>query len=358
MACSSRNTIRSIMFISAAGAFCRGTSHILLSMLGLFHIINDMLLQDEGLAVLTGLAALVDVAAFGLAALTGILPDLMNTAEEVTETVFDNRSSDEENSLANDRPKHILAKINFVKAGESIKPVKSIKHVKPVKPVNSAEQTKKSKNFSLSPKLDRKNWNGKMTKKLGIDFGFTMKACFVCGSMSHLIKDCTFHEDRMAKKFVLPNNVENGIGHRKSRPVWKNVQRINHQNKFALTAVFIRSRRIPVSAAKPKAATSTSAAKPVNTARPKQSVNFSNSRITFHKSHSPIRMYFYNATTHSRSNSIERFNTAGSKAVSVVKGNRVAAIKASAWNKAYLVDYQEINNGGFVAFGSSRGKIT
>nr|GFA14201.1 ribonuclease H-like domain-containing protein [Tanacetum cinerariifolium] len=27
-------------------------------------------------------------------------------------------------------------------------------------------------------------------------------------------------------------------------------------------------------------------------------------------------------------------------------------------NKAYLVDYQEINDGGFVAFGSSRGKIT
>nr|GFD15876.1 hypothetical protein [Tanacetum cinerariifolium] len=32
-----------------------------------------------GPAVLTGLAALVDVAAFGLASLTGILPDLVNT---------------------------------------------------------------------------------------------------------------------------------------------------------------------------------------------------------------------------------------------------------------------------------------
>nr|GEV59232.1 retrovirus-related Pol polyprotein from transposon TNT 1-94 [Tanacetum cinerariifolium] len=28
------------------------------------------------------------------------------------------------------------------------------------------------------------------------------------------------------------------------------------------------------------------------------------------------------------------------------------------WNKAYLTDYQEINDGGFVTFGSSRGKIT
>nr|GFA03550.1 copia protein [Tanacetum cinerariifolium] len=116
--------------------------------------------------------------------------------------------------------------------------------------------------------------------------------------------------------------------------------------------------KIPVSAAKPKAAASTSAAKNVNTAGPKHSVNFSNSRSTFHKSHSTITRSFYNATTHSRSNSTERVNTVGSKAVSVVKGNEVTAVKASAKNKAYLADYQEIHDGGFDAFGSSRGKIT
>nr|GEU79391.1 ribonuclease H-like domain-containing protein [Tanacetum cinerariifolium] len=196
-----------------------------------------------------------------------------------------------------------------------------------------------------------------------------------------------------------------GTGHKESRPVWNNVQRINHQNKFAPTTVFTRFGRIPVSVAKPKAAASTSAAKPVNTAVPKHSVNFSNLISTFHKSHSPIRRSFYNATTHSRSNSTERVNTAGSKAVSAVKGNGVTAIKASAgciwrprvneidqiskdnrWictridyghpqqainnkeivnngcarymigNKAYLADYQEIHDGGFVSFGSSRGK--
>nr|GEY67992.1 ribonuclease H-like domain-containing protein [Tanacetum cinerariifolium] len=274
------------------------------------------------------------------------------------------------------RPKHIPAKINFVKAGESVKPVKSakqvkpvksvkqvkpvksVKHVKRIKPVKTAEQTEKSKNFN-----------------------------------------------RMAKKSVLPNNVGKGTGHKESRPVWNNVQKINYQNKFASIAVFTRFKRIPVSAAKLKAATSTSAAKPVNTARPKQSVNFTNSRSNFHKSHSPIRRSFYNTTTHLRSNSTERVNTAGSKAVSVsvVKGNGVTAVKASAgcvwrprvneidqiskdyrWictcvdyghphqalknkrivdsgcsrhmigNKAYLDDYQEINDGGFVAFGSSR----
>nr|GEX85434.1 ribonuclease H-like domain-containing protein [Tanacetum cinerariifolium] len=240
-----------------------------------------------------------------------------NSEEEVTETVFDNRSSDEENSIANDRfnkgegyhavpppltenymppkpdlvftPEPIPAKIDFVKAGESVKfvkPVESVKHVKPVTPVKTTERNEKSKNFSSNPKVNRNNWNGKMTKKLGLGFGFTMKACFVCGSLSHLIKDCTFHEDRMAQKSVLPTNVRKGTGHRESRPVWNNVQRINHQNKISPTTIFTRSGRIPVSAAKPKAATSTSAAKPVNTAGPKQ--------------------------------------------ISVVKGNRVTAVKTSA----------------------------
>nr|GEZ65895.1 ribonuclease H-like domain-containing protein [Tanacetum cinerariifolium] len=128
-----------------------------------------------------------------------------------------------------------------------------------------------------------------MTQKLGLGFGFTKKACFVCGSMIHLIKDCTFHEDIMAKKSVLPNNVGKGTGHKESRPVWNNAQRINHQNKFAPTSVFTRSGRILVSAAKPKVAASTSAAKPVNTAGPKQSVHFSKSKSNIHKSHSPIR---------------------------------------------------------------------
>nr|GEZ34429.1 ribonuclease H-like domain-containing protein [Tanacetum cinerariifolium] len=294
--------------------------------------------------------------------------------KEVNETVFDNRSSDEENSLANDRlddsiykfkisetvtslakvdkdapetsttsvekpkedrystpliqdwetdsdndsvfkPEPIPTKIDFVKASESIKPVDSVKH------------------------------NGKMTQKLGLGFGFNKKACFVCGSMSHLIKDYTFHKDRMAKKSVLTTNVGKGTGHRESRPVWNNVQRINHQNKFAPIAVFKRSGRIPVSATKPKAASSTSAVIPVNTTGPKKSVNFSKSRSTSHKSHSPIRRSFYNATAHSRRNSTERVKTVGSEAVSAVKGNRVTAVKTSGGDvwRLMVLDWGFIN---------------
>nr|GEV84561.1 ribonuclease H-like domain-containing protein [Tanacetum cinerariifolium] len=153
--------------------------------------------------------------------------------EEMTKTMFDNRSSDKEDSLANDRfkkddsiymfkisetvasltkdakdvpetstacvekpkedrssapliedwdtdsddsnvfrPEPIHAKIDFVKAGESVKhvkpvesiihvkpvefvnhvkPVEYVKHVKAIKPVKTAEHTKKSKKFSSSP---------------------------------------------------------------------------------------------------------------------------------------------------------------------------------------------------------------
>nr|GEW97902.1 retrovirus-related Pol polyprotein from transposon TNT 1-94 [Tanacetum cinerariifolium]GEW98200.1 retrovirus-related Pol polyprotein from transposon TNT 1-94 [Tanacetum cinerariifolium] len=126
--------------------------------------------------------------------------------------------SDDDNIFT---PESIPAEIDFMKAGESVKdvkPIEYVKHVKSTTPVKTSKQTKKSKNFSSSLKVDRKSWNGKMTQKLGLSFGFTKKACFVCGSLSHLIKDCTFHEDRMDKKSVLPTNVGKGIGHTESRP--------------------------------------------------------------------------------------------------------------------------------------------
>nr|GEY29549.1 hypothetical protein [Tanacetum cinerariifolium] len=260
--------------------------------------------------------------------------------EEVTETVFDNRLSDEENSLANDRFKkgegfhaglppltgnYMLPKpdLSFVGLDESIYKFKISETITSLsKDVKYALETstalvEKPKEVRYSAPLIQE-WDTNSDN----DIVFRPK---------HIPAKIDFvKDDRMSKKYVLPNNVGKGTGHRESRPVWNNVQRINHQNQFAPTAVFTRSRRIPVSAAKPKAETFTSDAKPVNTTGPKQSVNFSNSRSTFHKSHSPIRRSFYNATLHSKRNSTERVNIAGSKAVSVVKGNGVTTVKASA----------------------------
>nr|GFC93503.1 hypothetical protein [Tanacetum cinerariifolium] len=60
--------------------------------------------------------------------------------------------------------------------------------------------------------------------------GYAKKSCFVCGSFSHLIRDCYFHEKRMAKQAALIKSKGKGTGQQADRPLWNNVQRINHQN--------------------------------------------------------------------------------------------------------------------------------
>ncbi|GJS18760.1 putative ribonuclease H-like domain-containing protein [Tanacetum coccineum] len=59
------------------------------------------------------------------------------------------------------------------------------------------ENVKSQFTHSQKPKVDK--------TKLG--HGFTVRACFVCGSLNHLIRDCDFHEKRMARKADL-NNVD------------------------------------------------------------------------------------------------------------------------------------------------------
>ncbi|GKB24905.1 putative ribonuclease H-like domain-containing protein [Tanacetum coccineum] len=69
---------------------------------------------------------------------------------------------------------------------------------------------------SQSPRDNRRNWNGMMTQKLGNGFEFIKKACFVCGSFNHLIKDCDFYDKEMVEKPVL-NNKGKGTGQREIR---------------------------------------------------------------------------------------------------------------------------------------------
>ncbi|GJU81321.1 ribonuclease H-like domain-containing protein [Tanacetum coccineum] len=234
-------------------------------------------------------------------------------------------SDDEDIFQSNDLQatnKPSLKRIEFTNArNESVKP----------------KQAEKPRITTQNPKVDRRDWNGKMTQKLGLGFGSTKKACFVCGSYSHLIKDCDFHEKKMAKKSVLKNMGKN-TGQREIRPVWNSVQRINHQNKFVPSAVLTRSGRVPVSAAKQsslRATTSTSTFRPVNTATHTNRVNVSKLRTNaFHKSHSPIRRPFYKSTAPNTRISNEKVNTvrvngvntAGQTAVSTVKGTGVTAL--------------------------------
>ncbi|GKB84493.1 ribonuclease H-like domain-containing protein, partial [Tanacetum coccineum] len=299
-----------------------------------------------------------------------------------------------------DQTKPKFTKINFVKSGENVKSVnKENTH-------RQVEYPRKSQ----SPRGNRRNWNGMMTQKLGNGFEFIKKACFVCGSFNHLIKDCDFHDNKMVEKPVL-NNKGRVTGQREIRPVWNNAQRVNHQNKlthphpkrnFVPTAVATKSGQVPVNAAKqssPRAATSISTARPVNTAAPKPKVNDAlPTTYSYFKAHSPVRRAFNQKSAAKTNNFNEKVNTArvnnvttvGPKAVvSAAVGNRENVVKSSAcwiWRptgnvidhnskdsgsymlkrfdyvdlqgrlkhmtgiKSFLTDYQEIDDR-FVAFG-------
>ncbi|GJU27723.1 putative ribonuclease H-like domain-containing protein [Tanacetum coccineum] len=251
------------------------------------------------------------------------------------------------------------AKINFVKSDENTR--------KFVIEKNTYRQAKNLRK-SLSPRVDKRNWNGLMTQKLGDGFEFNKKACFVYGSLNNLIKDCNFYENKMVGKSML-NNMGRVTSQREVRPIWNNAQRVNQQNKlthphpkrnFVPIAVVTKYGIVPVNAAKqssPRAAASI-----INTAR------------------------------------VNNVTTVGPKAVvSAAVGNGENAVKSSAcwiWrptgnvidhtskdsgiihdqefffdsgcsrhmtgNKSFLLtDYQDID-GGFVAFAGSPkgGKIT
>ncbi|GJT13570.1 hypothetical protein Tco_0860612 [Tanacetum coccineum] len=197
-----------------------------------------------------------------------------------------------------------------------------------------------------------------------------------------------------------------GTGQGENRPVWNNVQRLNHQNKFVPKAILTKTGIFPVNTARQNLssqATTTSIARKVNTDRP--IMNEIRQRNNFYKSHSPIRRPFNRTTTPKANFSNRKVNTTEVKAVSAVGGKRETAVKPSAgcnwrpkrhyWNKvskynsrssfskndnpqralknkgivdsgcsrhmtdnkSYLVEYQEYN-GGPVAFGGSKGYIT
>ncbi|GJS90529.1 ribonuclease H-like domain-containing protein [Tanacetum coccineum] len=262
--------------------------------------------------------------------------------------------------------------------------------------IEEYEETVKEQNTcSLSPKADKRGWNGLMNKKLGLGYGFTKKACFVCGSFSHLIRDCDFHEKRMAKQVELNKKKGKGTGQGENRPVWNNVQRLNHQNKFVPTAVLTKNGIFPINTTRQNLSSQAATTSMLEELICLIIVNEIRPRNNFYKSHSPIKRTSNRTTAPKANFANHKVNSAEDKTVSAVGGNRETAVKASAgcnwrskrhhWNKvskynsgsnsndpqkalknkgivdsgcsrhmtgnkAYLVEYQDYN-GGPVAFG-------
>ncbi|GJS18658.1 hypothetical protein Tco_0413130 [Tanacetum coccineum] len=101
-----------------------------------------------------------------------------------SEVIIEDLISDDDEDIfqsndlqATDKPS--FKRIEFTNArNESVKP----------------KQAEKPRTITQNPKVNKRDWNGKMTQKLGLGFGFTKKACFVCGNYNHLIKGLSLIE--------------------------------------------------------------------------------------------------------------------------------------------------------------------
>ncbi|GJY56874.1 putative ribonuclease H-like domain-containing protein [Tanacetum coccineum] len=66
-----------------------------------------------------------------------------------------------------------------------------------------------------------------MERELGAGYSFERKSCFVCGSLSHLIKDCDYYEKKMAKEAAFKSTRVIHADVRQATPVWTNSNRKN-----------------------------------------------------------------------------------------------------------------------------------
>ena len=99
------------------------------------------------------------------------------------------------------------------------------------------------------PETPKREKNVKKDRVLGVGYVFTQKRWFVCGSIHHLMKDCDFHEKRMAKEAELKKQIMVNTGNVLAKPVWNNVNIINNANQFVPRQVQLHASRIHVNSA-------------------------------------------------------------------------------------------------------------
>nr|GEY70878.1 ribonuclease H-like domain-containing protein [Tanacetum cinerariifolium] len=197
----------------------------------------------------------------------------------------------------------------------------------------------------LPPTSPKSNSSGKRRNR---------KACFVCKSVDHLIKDCDYHTKKMAQP-ILKN-----YAHRGNHKQYASLTHTTSQKHMVPTAVLTQSKPVfnttvrPVSAAMPR----------IMVTRPRLTYTIVN------KSKSPIRRHITHSPSSKTSNLPPRVTV-----VQASVGNLQYALKDKgvidsgcsrhmAGNMSYLSDFEELN-GGDVAFGgnpkggtiSGKGKI-
>ncbi|GKA70351.1 ribonuclease H-like domain-containing protein [Tanacetum coccineum] len=221
----------------------------------------------------------------------------------IEDWVSDSENKNETGSKSRQR-KPSIAKIEFVKSSEHVKSPREF-----VKKVENSKQANYPRKNNQSPKGNKRNCNNLMTHKLGSNFEFKNKACFVCGSFNHLIKDCDFYEKKMVEK-----------------PIWNNARRVNHQNSQRMTHPHPKGNFVP------RAILMKYGLKTLNTAYPRPTVN----------------------SAKTASNVFNRAHSHGDPQLELQEKGVIdsGCSRHMTRNKSYLSDYVEID-GGFVSFGGN-----
>nr|GEV26389.1 putative ribonuclease H-like domain-containing protein [Tanacetum cinerariifolium] len=172
------------------------------------------------------------------------------------------------------------------------------------------------------------------------------KACFVCKSVDHLIKDCDFHARKLADKTYALRDI-----HKQYAPV-------NYSN-FPL-------HKVPIAAPPQSQSVLTTAARTVSTV--KLIFSMTRPKLASHavsKSKSPLRRHLSRRPSSNSSNSPPRVTATKASAGNPQQAFRNKGVIDSGCsrhmtgNMSYLSDFEELN-GGYVSFGGNPkgGKIT
>nr|GEY78248.1 ribonuclease H-like domain-containing protein [Tanacetum cinerariifolium] len=171
------------------------------------------------------------------------------------------------------------------------------------------------------------------------------KACFVCKSLTHLIKNCDYYEKKMVQKPVRNHAMRRNYQH------YAIMTHPNPQRHVVHTAVLTRSRLIPLPVARP-----------VNITAPQTKVKHQRTTPNgVHKPHSPLRRPINRRSSPPASNFCQKITTAEAPQLALKDKGVIdsGCSRHMTGNITYLSNFEEIN-GGYVSFGRNPkgGKIT
>nr|GEW56655.1 copia protein [Tanacetum cinerariifolium] len=151
-------------------------------------------------------------------------------------------------------------------------------------------------------------------KSKGHKNSWNKKACFVCKSLNHLIKDCDYYEKQMVQMHV-----------------WTNAIRVNQQNSVRMTHPYSNRNVVPTTVLTRSRLVSLNAARPVPIVVPQSTVKRQSSvKHVVNKSDSPIRKPINHKPATKHSNFNKHVTTVRVNKGNVVQGTKGNAKKASA----------------------------